>query len=202
MRAITVLLFAGLGLVGCSSPTLHYYTLLGNSHETQSSSLPPDYQFEMLPVRVPLSVDQPQIVVRQDQGRLAVLENDRWAAPLSEEFQEALSVQLERKLGTRDLAGFAKDPLHPVLSVQVDVRRFESLPGGYALIDTLWSVAFRAPDQPRRTLTCASRIQEPADSSLSNVVLVHQRLIEELATRIANQTDVWVKDAAQTCTDH
>lgn len=202
MRMITVLLCAGLTLLGCSSPTLHYYTLLADPLDSRASQLPPDYQLEVSSVRVPLSVDQPQIVVRQGQGHLAVLENDRWPGPLSEEFQQALSVQLERKLGARDLAGLAKDPRRPVLSVQVEVRRFETLPGRYALIDALWSVAFRAPDQSPRTLTCASLIQQSADARLSNVVLAHQQLIEQLATRIANQADVWVKDASQTCTDH
>ncbi|WP_257605608.1 PqiC family protein [Pseudomonas amygdali] len=199
MRTIILLVSFGMGLLGCSSAPIHYYTLLGHIPDPPSPLLTPDYQFEMIWVRLPLIVDQPQIVLRQDQGRLEVLENDRWPMPLSEELQEALELLLEKNLGTRNLAGVYKDPLQPVLSIQVDVRLFETRPGSHVLIDAIWSIAYRSADQPRRTLTCASRLKQSVSMNLENAVLAHQRLIEELAGRIANKADAWVKDSTQKC---
>jgi len=142
---------------------------------------------------MPVQVDQPQLVVRQDRGNLAILENDRWSAPLADEFHDALTDRLERQLGTRDLAGLPKDAQKPVLSVQTDVRRFDSLPGQYALVDVVWSLGMRGGAQPRRTLTCASQIRETAGVELSSLVVAHQRVIDQLAKQIATTARQWAQ---------
>jgi len=186
----SLMLAASIGLGACSSPVTHYYTLQDTAPSAPSRLAAPSFQFEMLAVRMPVQVDQPQLVVRQDRGNL---ENDRWSAPLADEFHDALTDRLERQLGTRDLAGLPKDAQKPVLSVQTDVRRFDSLPGQYALVDVVWSLGMRGGAQPRRTLTCASQIRETAGVELSSLVVAHQRIIDQLAKQIATTARQWAQ---------
>ena len=189
----SLMLAASIGLGACSSPVTHYYTLQDTAPSAPSRLAAPSFQFEMLAVRMPVQVDQPQLVVRQDRGNLAILENDRWSAPLADEFHDALTDRLERQLGTRDLAGLPKDSQRPVLSVQTDVRRFDSLPGQYALVDVVWSLGMRGGAQPRRTLTCASQIRETAGVELSSLVVAHQRIIDQLAKQISTTARQWAQ---------
>lgn len=179
---------AALSLGACSTVTTRYYTLAPTDNHAPVATAAPGFQFEMASVRMPVQVDQPQLVVRQTTGTLAILENDRWGAPLADEFHDALTSQLEARLGTRDLAGIPKLPGRPIVSLQTDVRRFDSLPGSYALVDAVWSLSLRADDQPRRTLTCSSVIRQPAGVAITDLVLAHQQVIGQLASVMANTT--------------
>ena len=176
----TLMLAASIGLSACSSPVTHYYTLQDTAPSAPARLAAPSFQFEMLGVRMPVQVDQPQLVVRQNQGNLAILENDRWSAPLADEFHDALTDRLERQLG-------------PLLSLQTDGLRFDSLPGQYALVDVVWSLGLRGGAQPRRTLTCASQIRETAGVELSSLVVAHQRVIDQLAKQIATTARQWAQ---------
>lgn len=195
-------LLATLGLAACSSAPTHYYTLVPVPTPTSAAArtvAAPAFQFEMLQVRVPVQVDQPQVVVRQGDGGLNLLETERWSAPLADEFHDALVGQLEARLGTRDLAGLPKAAGVPVLSLQTDIRRFDSLPGQYALIDVVWSLGLRNGDQPRRNLTCSSVIRQPAGPQVPDLVVAHQKAIGALATIIAGAAQRWVQGAGTGC---
>lgn len=189
----TLILSASMGMSACSSPATHYYTLQDTAPSAPARLATPPFQFEMLGVRMPVQVDQPQLVVRQNRGNLAILENDRWSAPLADEFHDALTDRLERQLGTRDLAGLPKDARRPVLTLKTDVRRFDSLPGQYALVDVVWSLGIHGDSQPHRTLTCASQIREPAGIELNSLVMAHQRVIDQLAANIAITAGAWAR---------
>lgn len=191
MTLRSLALLATLGLAACSSAPTHYYTLVPTAPEQRQPVAAPAFQFEMLGVRLPVQVDQPQMVVRQSSGGLMILETERWGAPLADEFHDALAGQLELKLGTRNLAGLPKAADKPVVSLQTDVRRFDSLPGQYALIDVVWSLSQRSEGQKRRNLTCASVIREPAGVSMDALVLAHQKAIGQLASQIARAANSW-----------
>jgi uncharacterized lipoprotein YmbA len=179
-------LCGAVALSACTTVVARYYTLMPTASDAPPAVAPVNFQFEMLAVRMPVQVDQPQLVVRQDNGSLAILENQRWGAPLADEFHDALASQLEARLGTRDLAGMPKSTGMPIVSVQTDVRRFDSLPGNYALVDVVWSLALRDAGQQRRTLTCSSVLRETAGTPIESLVLAHQHLIAQLATRMAS----------------
>ncbi|WLH66150.1 membrane integrity-associated transporter subunit PqiC [Pseudomonas sp. FP2309] len=189
----TLMLAASMGMSACNSPAAHYYTLQDAAPSAPTRLAKPPFQFEMLGVHMPVQVDQPQLVVRQNRGNLVILENDRWSAPLADEFHDALTERLERHLGTRDIAGLPKDAQRPVLSLQADVRRFDSLPGQYALVDVVWSLGMRGDSQQRRTLTCASLIRETAGIELNSLVIAHQRVIDQLAAEIAITAGAWAR---------
>ncbi len=190
MKTRALLLSLTLGLAACSSAPTHYYTLMPPVAEG-AAPVASGLQFEMSTVRIPVQVDQPQLVVRKDSGTLAILETQRWSAPLVDEFHDALASQLESKLGTRNLEGLPKQPGRPVLSLQTDVRRFESLPGRYALIDVVWSLRQRSEGKPARSLTCSSQIRQPSGVELGSLVQAHQQAIAQLAGQIAGAAQRW-----------
>ncbi|MCV4264150.1 PqiC family protein [Pseudomonas capsici] len=204
LRLKLLVLAAALGLGACSSTPTRYYTLIAPLDSASApSTQPAPFQFEMLPVLMPVQVDQPPLVVRQGDGSLEILDTERWGSPLGDEFHDALTAQLERRFGSRDMAGLPKDSALPVLSLRTDVRRFESAPGNYALIDVVWSLSLRnagaSSGSKRLNLTCSSVIRESAGLGMENLILAHQKAVEKLSKEIASTAQNWVQHPTSRC---
>ncbi|MFJ3522840.1 membrane integrity-associated transporter subunit PqiC [Pseudomonas sp. NPDC090203] len=201
VRNHLLVLACALGLGACSSTPTHYYTLIAPATQTQATHAQVPFQFEMQPVLMAVQVDQPPLVVRQGDGSLAILENDRWGAPLGDEFHDALTGELERRFGVRDLAGLPKQNELPVLSIRTDVRRFESIIGQYAMIDVVWNLSIRSNQNngQRQTLTCSSVVRQPAGPGIENLVLAHQKALSSLADIIAKTATDWGRQPGTRC---
>lgn len=199
LRALAILVT--LGLSACASAPTHYYTLLPSATPAAArTEAAPTFQFEVRPVRVPVQVDQPEVVVREGPGSLALLETERWSAPLADEFHDALVSQLEANLGTRDIAGLTPQPNLPTLSLQVEVRRFDSVSQQYALIDVVWSMSQRGGQEKRRNLTCSSVIRQAAGGpKIADLVEAHQLAIGQLAGIMATTARSWSAQPATVC---
>ncbi len=198
---------AALGLAACASAPLHYYTLVAPAGEpagglvalagepagglvapadgaaASATSVAPSLPFELLPVSVPAQVDQPQLVVREGGQGVALLGNERWIAPLGDEVRSALSADLARDLHSQDVSDLPGTD-QPLLRIKLDLRRFDSQPGSYALIEGAWSVRLLHGAHPG-ALACTSRISEAVGPGYPALVQGHQRAIAELAGRIA-----------------
>lgn len=196
-------LACALGVTACASTPTHYYTLIAPATPAPASVSQAPFQFEMQSVLMPVQVDQPPLVIRQGNGSLAILENERWGAPLGDEFHDALTGQLERRFGSRDLAGLPKQSDQPALSVRADVRRFESVLDQYALIDVVWNLSLRGggagPGSKRQTLTCSSVIRQPAGIGMENLVVAHQKAVSTLADTIARTATQWARQPDARC---
>jgi uncharacterized lipoprotein YmbA len=186
-RCLAVASALALAACGAAAP-VHYYTLVPPAEAyvptaTQSAVAPTlaPFQFELLPVGVPPQVDQPQLVVRQGGQGVAMLDGERWIAPLGDEVRGALSADLARQLRTQDVSGLPAAG-QPVLRIKVDLRRFDSVPGAYALIDAAWSLRTPKGDA---ALSCTSRVQEPVGAGYEALVQGHQRAVDQLAAQIA-----------------
>ncbi|WP_214346524.1 PqiC family protein [Pseudomonas congelans] len=204
LRLKLMVLAAALGLGACTSTQTHYYTLIAPMGSTSTAaSKPMPFQFEMLPVIMPVQVDQPPLVVRQGNGSLAILDTERWGSPLGDEFHDALTPQLERRFGSRDMAGLPKNSDQPTLSIRTDVRRFESMPGNYALIDVVWTLGLRdagaTAGSKRQSLTCSSVIREQAGEGMENLIIAHQKAVAQLADKIAATAASWTAQRASRC---
>ncbi|EIL96428.1 membrane integrity-associated transporter subunit PqiC [Rhodanobacter sp. 115] len=169
-------------LVACASAPMHYYTLMAPAvAEAAPAVTPASFRFALLPVGIPAQVDQPQLVVREGGQGVAMLDGQRWIAPLGDEVRGALSADLSRDMGAQDVSGLPTGN-QPVLRIKVDLRRFESSPGQYALIDAAWSVHALKGDT---VLACTSRIRESVGPGFDALVAGHQQALAELARRIA-----------------
>jgi uncharacterized lipoprotein YmbA len=200
VRTHLLALTCALGLGACSSTPTHYYTLIAPPTQMQPNSAQVNFQFEMQPVLMAVQVDQPPLVVRQGDGSLAILENERWGAPLGDEFHDALTGELERRFGVRDLAGLPKQSELPVLAIRTDVRRFESIIGQYAMIDVVWNLSLRSSaNGKRQTLTCSSSVRQSAGPGIENLVVAHQRALSSLADIIAKAAMDWTRQPETRC---
>jgi uncharacterized lipoprotein YmbA len=184
----------GLGIVltlaGCASAPLHYYTLVPPATDVASdtasspaatAALP----FELLPVTIPAQVDQPQLVVRDGSQGVALLNSERWIAPLGDELRSALSTDLARQLHSQDVSALPGND-KPLLRIKLDVRRFDSLPGSYALIDASWSVrVMHGANGQGGALSCNSQVSETVGAGYDALVQGHQHAIGKLAAQIA-----------------
>lgn len=166
----------------CSSvPPVRYFTLVP-APGTDAAVAPAAhaFQFELLPVTVPAQVDQPQLVVRQGGQGVAMLQGQRWIAPLGDEVRGALSADLTRDFHAQDVSGLPAQG-KATLRIKVDVRRFDSVPGSYAYVDAAWSVRPLKGGEP---LACSSRISETVGEGYDALVQGHQQAIARLAGQI------------------
>lgn len=180
----SILAIAVLALAGCASVPMHYYTLARPADQAAEPVAPAPYPFELLPVTVPAQVDVPQLVVREGGQGMALLDNQRWIAPLTDEIHSVLAADLARDLGAANFSGLPGDG-HPRLRVKLDVRRFESVPGSHALIDAAWSLRMVGGTNGGDALACTSRISENVGSGYDALVAGHQRALAALAAQIA-----------------
>jgi len=192
-----------MGLAACASAPAHYYTLIAPA-QAQAGLLAPiptgagtpaRFQFELLPVAIPAQVDQPQLVLRQGGQGVALLGGERWIAPLAEEVRGALSADLALALHTQDASGLPNGG-KPRLRIKVDVRRFDSVPGDYALIDAAWSVRQLQGDA---TLACTSQVREPVGPGYDALVEGHQHALARLAGQIAQVAPALAAGQPATC---
>ncbi|KZC23594.1 hypothetical protein RHOFW104T7_12670 [Rhodanobacter thiooxydans] len=179
---------AALLLAACASAPLHYYTLVAPADESAGSlvapvAAAPALPFDLLPVGVPAQVDQPQLVVREGGQGVALLAGERWIAPLGDEVRSALSADLARELHSADVSGLPGND-RPLLRIKLDLRRFDSVPGSYALVEAAWSVRLLHGERAA-TLACTSRVSETVGPGYAALVQGHQRAIARLAAQIA-----------------
>jgi len=160
---------------GCRSEAIRYHTLL----PPFSGKTEPDANAVIQALSVPAQVDRAQIVLREGDSSLRILEADWWGATLAEEMKNALTDQLGQRNGNT-----------PPALVRVEVRRFDAVPGRYALIDTLWRVGGNGGDTPA-PLTCTALLQTDAGVSVDALVAAQQRNIAQLAARIAASARNW-----------
>lgn len=195
------LLAAAAGLAACSSaPPIHYHTLLAPGVQAAAAGQPAPFLIEVLPVGVPAQVDQPQLVVRQGQSGVALLDQERWAGPLPDEVRQALSAQLTRGLATQDIAGLARPGARQVMRIKVQIRRFDSWPGQRAQLDADWSLGM-ADEAGNARLSCRARFDADAPGGYPELVQAQQRLIAALAERIGADAHAWSVARTAACAD-
>lgn len=162
------MLIALLALGACRSDPIQFHTLTPAQPGPASPAAGSEIQIES--ISVPPQVDRPQIVIRQGNSGLAILETQWWGASLVDELRSALVDLLSN---SRPGQG---------LSLRLDVQRFDSIPGQYALMDAKWRL--RARDTSN-TLTCRSTLQTRAGASIDEVVIAQQDNVRRLALMIS-----------------
>lgn len=171
-------------LAACSGPAPVNYTLSAPVLST-AAPLPAvrNGPYALGDVTVPPDVDHAEIAVQQPDGRIMLLANDLWSAPLSGQIRSALALQLTARLGmppVQNLTPGMRDPEASV--VQVDIQRFDLVPGQQVVLEALWRVRFAGS---RKIMTCFARLQESVSVGVSALVLGQQKNIERLSGLIA-----------------
>lgn len=182
MKTFLSIVFVAL-LVGCSTPAPHYYTLSPEGTRTAPLPVQRVVAYSLSPVTVPPEVDNLALVTREPNGRLLPLSDDRWAAALSSHLQSALGLELTSALGMPPVQNINQSVAQSdATQIQVDVQRFELVPGQYVALDALWRLRF---GQTGLVLTCFSRFKQNVDIGVTALVLGQQKNTQLLSSQIA-----------------
>lgn len=152
-------------LAACRSDPIQFHTLTPAQLSSPGSTT--DIRIESL--IVPPQVDRPQIVVRQGNTGMAILETQWWGASLVDELRSALLDQMVNSNPQRKL------------SVRLEVQRFDSIPGQYGLLDVKW----RLRNGEEILMTCRSTLQTPSGPSIDELVAAQQNNVKRLAALIS-----------------
>lgn len=131
-------------LTACgSAPKERFYTLdsispvaAGNAAGSNAS-----YRVAIGPVKVPDTVDRPQLVVRRSPNRVDVLEQHRWAEPLRTEIARVLAADIGIRLNQAQVTTYndyaGRNPDYRIL---IDVERFDGTPGDAVTVQAVWTI--------------------------------------------------------------
>jgi uncharacterized lipoprotein YmbA len=182
-------------LGGCASTSPRFYTLVPESGRNPSGAVAAGYRLEVDPVRIPAQVDRLELVTRLPGGGIAIADGDRWIAPVADELQNALSVELLHRL---DGADPAEATGSVSLSVRLNVERFESSPNRYALIEASWHLELGAGGKDVRVV-CRTRAYEQVRDGYPDMVRGYQRAVAVIADQIATVAQGSVGGAVAEC---
>jgi uncharacterized lipoprotein YmbA len=167
---------------GCMSAPIRYYTLTAPPDKTMPGS-PTTFAIDVRMVHTSPQLGRSALMVRTGPAEMTLLDNERWASPVSDEINAALRLQLQRRL-------YSVPGLHPGptrLALALDVQQFEAEPGRYALLKASWSATLLAAGEPStaaRAITCTFQAEEPVRAGYAGIVEGYQREIAALANSI------------------
>jgi uncharacterized lipoprotein YmbA len=127
---------------------------------------------------VPAEVDQPDLVVRESDGSVALLETERWIAPLSDQIRSSLNLALARRTARESTA------VQPV-RIRVEVLRFEAVPDRYALLDSVATMSVAPP--VGAPLACRTSQRVSVAAGFPALAEGFQTAIDELADALTRQ---------------
>jgi len=168
-------------LAGCaSSPPSKFYTLSGPPSPAAPVA---GTSLVVGPVAIPAVVDRAEIVVTVSDNEVWIDEFNRWAAPLTDNIALAAAANLAASLGNANVAVLSQAIGGGDYSIAIEVQRFESAPGAYALVDALYSVRRNADGRTASGRTTDRQV--PADKTYDALAAAHSRAIARLANDIA-----------------
>jgi uncharacterized lipoprotein YmbA len=168
--------------VGCTSAPVRYYTLTPPPDKTLPDSKI-SFAIDLRVVHAPPQLNRSELMVRTGPTEVTLLENERWASPLSDEIKDALRLELQHRL---DRIAELR-PALTKLTLNIDVQHFEAELGKYALLEASWSAATsvtgpRANGAP--ATTCTFQAEEKIVTGYAGIVEGYQRAIAALAEAI------------------
>lgn len=179
-----------LSLLGCAGPPAQHYTLsraasqstqpILNAAGTPGRVVGP---YTLSDIGVPAEVDKLSLVVRQGDGRLMVLSEDRWTGPLSAQISTALSQSLTQLVGMPPIQKLVTEAAQAsVTKIQLDVQRFDLIPGKSVALDAVWSIR---PPGSKAFLTCYTRLEQAVGIGVLALVQGQQSNVQALAQELA-----------------
>lgn len=190
VRRLACLAAAGLILgtmAGClRSPATRFYTLMPVA---TPDTLPPAAtkaasSVGIRSVRLPATLDRPQIATRTGAHTFAFSEFDRWSAPLDETVAHVMAENLAIRLGGEPVAVYPWPPRAVVdREVMVEISRFDGRLGGPCVLEARWRIVHKNASHP--PIAGRSSATETAGADYPSLVAAHSRLIDALSADIA-----------------
>ena len=127
-------------MASCATQPDHFYALtpLPDAARAPAGTLSTHV---ILNVTVPPVVDRRELVLDDSNGRVLILEHERWAAPFAEQVSDALARDIEQRRSDVVVAdrGFDRAGTPPV-KIRVDVVRMSARRNGRATLEAHWRI--------------------------------------------------------------
>ena len=181
---------------GSTGPT-RFYTLAGPvatatpQQQPAQSAASQRLLIEVLPVSVPERLARPQIVVRTDEARVDILEQDRWSAPLNNELRDALASGIANRLGAIDVTRSGRPANQPAYRIAVELRQLDAVRNGNVQAGFSWTIT-RTDDA--RSATCSLTLVEPVNGAGVDALILGMRkavgnAVEAIAANVVRLQD-------------
>jgi uncharacterized lipoprotein YmbA len=187
LTRFSALLFLSQLAACASSPPSTWYllTALPDEHSPAGGEHQQALAIGVGPVRLPKYLDRPEIVTRESENQLALLEFDRWAEPLTDNFASVLADNLAVLLSTQRVLLYPWVRSMPIdYQVMVTVSRFDNRPGGDVLLRARWAI-LRKNEQEVLTVRQSSFSETVSSASHEGLVAAQSRLVARLSEVIA-----------------
>jgi uncharacterized lipoprotein YmbA len=175
-----------LTLAACASSPTRFYTLSpagAGGTAAPAVNAAPLLFIEVMPVSVPERLARPQIVVRTDDARLDILEQDRWSSPFNNELHDALASAVADRLGALSVTQGRRPAGTPVYRVALELRQLDAVRGGKVEAQFGWTVT--RSDSDVSTICRLTVVDAAAGTAVDGVVQALQRAVDNLAGAIA-----------------
>jgi uncharacterized protein len=184
--AFAPMLTAACGPVLAPQPDMtKFYTL--SPIDNAGAAEPMPISIGIGPINLPAYLDRTEVVTRSGPNEMKVSNNNRWAEPLTTNFNRTLNEDLSRLLGPRQIVQYPWYPTNqPDFQIEIMVYRFETDAKGNAVLAGKWTIR-NARDQ--KTLYSSNmNITEAAGSGdqagAAALSLALGQLSREIATTI------------------
>ncbi len=189
-RALAVLLLlAAPGCLRRSEPVvLHVLRPLSPARDGAPAAAP---ALEVMPVRLPESLQRAQLVTTAGEGALALSERHRWANGLERDLQRVLSENLAALLGSEAVVPYPDgEKVKAAWRLDLDVQRLDGRPGGMLVLRGTWSLSPAAGGASvlRRRIALDEPVGGPG---LDALVAAHDRILDRLGREIAGSASAW-----------
>jgi hypothetical protein len=185
-RAAAVAVVAAMSAMltgGCGTPAQdHFYTL---APPPLASAAPAAvrYAVSVGPVKLPQSVDRPQLVLREGGSQVKILEQHRWAGPLPEEIARSLAASLARQLpDARITTAGNHAPRASDMQVRLDIERFEASRDNGVTVQGVWTLRQEGLDPISREFTAS---ETAGDGSYDAIVAAYTRALAAVGEAVS-----------------
>jgi uncharacterized protein len=188
-----ILLAFSVFMAGCTfiggpqQPTKNYVLNSLYSEEPQAPAVADLHNIGILvgPIRMALYLDRSDIVIRDSQNQIRLVEFSQWAGPLQENFSRVLAENLSVLLATDSVGIFpGTRAMLFDFNVTVNVTRFDGMPGKRADLRARWGIL----DKNRKTMLFEkhSILSQPTkDESMEALIAAESRTLADLSREIA-----------------
>jgi uncharacterized protein len=129
---------AGL-LAACASQPDDFYTLRAVP-DVVPAPRPAITTQVALGISIPAVADRREMILGGDGDRVAILEHERWAAPLSELIAQTLGLDIERRRPDMLVAGRTFDRSRSSVRVNIDIVRLAARAAGDVTLEAHWRI--------------------------------------------------------------
>ena len=164
----------------CASAPIHYYSLTPASNAMSPGTRPACCNLEVSSVRIPAEVDRSELVARQNDSELVVLDNEAWISPLRDEIKSAILNEIWLRMSDRK----ADAVVTPKIAIRINVQRFESVPASYALVQVAWRLTLSLPSK-EVTCDCQTTAKIEVAPGVPALIRGHQLALAQVGDQVA-----------------